>query len=204
MGSQKTILIGLPNSTGDTKNDWSAMLSGICMYLTVKGYNVEIIGVDRSLIEIARNTIIEIAQEKKKDWVFFLDDDTYVEIDAVWKMIQLDKDICSPPVADRKGEKQLNVLNEGLNRVYEVEKTEKVTAIGMACTLIKCDVSNSLLKEYATPFEFGNVSLDGKKIPVGEDVNFCLRAGAKGYETWCIKGIKTWHRGEPKKYTYEG
>ena len=44
----KKIIIGLPNATGDTKNEWSAMLAGICVQLALKGYQVDTICIDGS------------------------------------------------------------------------------------------------------------------------------------------------------------
>ncbi len=200
----KKIVIGLPNATGDTRNEWSAMLSGICVQLALKGYHVDTICVDGSMIDNARNTIIQVAKDSKADYVFFLDDDTYVDLDCVTKLIELDKDIASPPVASRKGEDFLNILHEDLTKYYKLEKTQKVSSIGMACTLIKMKVIEDMLDKYMKPFEFQNATLGEKRVEIGEDIGFCLRAAQMGYETWAVKGIKTWHEGSPKKYCYEG
>jgi len=201
----KKITIGLPNATGDTRNDWSVMLAGMCSYLTSQHYDIELVTVDRSFIDMARNVIAEIAIGNDSDYLFFLDADTYIDLDGVDKMVKLDKDIVSPPVADRKGNKGLNIVNEGLNKLLHVDETKQVTGIGMACTLIKREVLVAMAGEYQTPFEFSTVMVNDKKVNMGEDIGYCVRANEKfGFETWCIRGIKTTHLGEPKKYTYEG
>jgi glycosyltransferase involved in cell wall biosynthesis len=198
------VIIGLPNGTGITRLDWSINLAAICTSLMSKGYQVIPVAVERSFVDAARNAIIKQAQALDADWVFFLDDDTYITPKGVLKLLLLDKDISSPPVADRKGEKTLNVFNKGLNKYYDLDETKEVSAVGMATTLIKRKVIDDMIKEYATPFEFQIGKLNGKKINISEDVGFCLRAAKMGYKTWAVKGIKTDHLGEAKKYTYEG
>lgn len=200
----KRIIIGLPSATGSVPLDWSVNLTAIVARLQKLGYQVMPVAVSRTFIDKARNAIASVAIEKEADYLFFLDDDTYISPDGVQKLLELDKDIASPPVADRKGEKTINVFNKGLNRLYDLEETKKVTAVGMACTLIKCSVLKELFKEYMHPFEFQIGSLNDERIEISEDVGFCLRAEKKGYETWAVKNIKTSHLGEPRKYEYNG
>jgi len=204
-GKIKTLVIGLPNATGTVPSDWAVMLAAICTHLATKGITCKMIGVDRSFVDAARNEVIKIAKQFDADAVFFLDADTYIQPDGVWKLIEMDKDIISPPVADRKGGVLLNVLDDYLVKRTAIEKTEKVKAIGSACTLIKRKVYEKLLEEYATPYEFQIATTDqGKKIPISEDIGFCLRAEKFGFETWVCKNIKTQHLGNPIKYTYDG
>jgi len=202
---KKLLVIGLPNATGTVPNDWAAMLAAICVHLATKGITCMTVGIDRSFVDNARNQIIKVAQQKKADYVFFLDADTYIEPTGVWDMIEMDKDIISPPVADRKGGHLLNVFDEWMVKMTEVDKTKKVKAIGSACTLIKAKVYEALLKEYATPYEFQLATTEtGGKMQISEDTGFCLRAEKMGFETWCAKGIKTSHLGDSIKYNYEG
>jgi len=201
----KKLVIGKPNGTGYVSNEWSTMLSAISVHLATKGITTMHVGVDRSFIDEARNEIIKYAVDNDADAVFFIDADTYIEPTGVWDMIEMDKDIISPPVADRKGGVLLNVFDEYMVKMATVEKTMKVKAIGSACTLIKIDVIKKLFEEYLTPYEFQIAMTDtGGKMPISEDVGFCLRAEKFGFETWVMKGIKTMHEGQPIKYTYEG
>ncbi len=201
----KKIVIGLPNATGTVPSDWAAMLSAIAVHLATKGITCITVGIDRSFVDEARNQIIRVARKEKADAVFFLDADTYIEPDGVWKLIEMDKDIISPPVADRKGGHLLNVMDDEMVKFTSVDKTKKVKAIGSACTLIKKKVYEELLTKYEHPYEFQIATTQtGGKMPISEDVGFCLRAEKMGYETWVAKGIKTSHLGDPVKYNYEG
>ncbi len=200
----KKIAIGLPSATGTVRMDWSIDLAGLCTKLMAKGYAVVPIAVCRSFVTDARNGIIKRAVEMEADYVFFLDDDTYIEAAGVIKMIELDKDIASPPVADRKGGVYLNIFDDFLHKQTALEKTMKVKAVGSATTLIKIEVIKKLLEVYEYPYEFQIGTSDEGKTPISEDVGFCLRAEKYGFETWAVKGIKTWHLGDPKKYSYAG
>lgn len=201
----ETIIIGLPNATGTVPGDWAIDLGALMVKLVVNGYSVIPIGVPRSFVTDARNAIIKEAVKMNCDWVFFLDDDTYIDPNGVLEMLKLDKDISSPPIADRRGGIHLNVFDDYLHKMTALDKTKKVKAVGCATMLIKRKVLDKLIEEYETPFEF-QVGTDenGGKTPISEDVGFCLRAEKFGFETFAVKGIKTGHLGDPKQYTYEG
>lgn len=201
---RKKIIIGVPSATGTVPLDWSMNAAAIMVQLVVKGYEVIPIGVPKSFVADARNAIAKEAVKMDCDWVFFLDDDTYITPKGVLDLIELDKDIASPPVADRRGGIHLNIFDEYLHKMNALEETQKVTAIGCATMLIKRKVLDTLLAEYDTPFEFQiGRNEKGEKTPISEDVGFCLRAAKFGFETWAVKGIKTDHLGDPVKYTYD-
>lgn len=205
MEKVKRLIIGMPNASGYVPSDWAAMLSAIAVHLATKGITCITVGIDRSFVDTARNQIIRVARKEKADAVFFLDADTYIEPDGVWKLIEMDKDIISPPVADRKGGHLLNVLDDEMVKMIKIDKTKKVKAIGSACTLVKAKVYEALLKEYENPYEFQIATTQtGGKMPLSEDIGFCLRAEKFGFSTWVMKGVKTQHMGDPIKYTYDG
>jgi GT2 family glycosyltransferase len=203
MGKGK-IVIGLPNATGIVPGDWAIDLGALMVKLVASGYTVIPVGVPRSFVSDARNAIGKEAIKFDCDYLFFLDDDTYIEPSGVLKLIDLDKDISSPPVADRRGGVFLNVFDDHLGKKTAIDKTQKVKAIGCATMLIKRKVLDTLFGEYDTPFEFQIGTSEAGKTPISEDVGFCLRADKFGYETWAVKGIRTGHLGDPKKYIYEG
>jgi len=206
--TKEKILIALPSSSGLVRTEFLQNYTAINTSLVSAGYQVGVALINRSFIDNARNMFLDMARNDDCDYLFFIDDDTMIEPRGVIRMIEADKDIISPPVSDRKGTDWVNVYN--LNgkpiKKEDIKETMQVGGIGMACTLIKRKVLDSMAKEFLTPFEFQTATnAEGKKFKLSEDLGFCYRAFQKfGYETWVIKGVWTKHIGEPNFYGYEG
>jgi hypothetical protein len=202
---KKKVLIAVPTYTGLIPVEVCQNICDICVKLIVNGYVTTFSTIKKSFIDTARNTFAKQLQELDYDYLFFLDDDTYIDPSGVIEMIRMDKDIVSPPVRDRKGGDVLNVFTDNVLVKYkEIDCTKKVKAIGMACTLIKRKVIDDMFKEYYSPFEWRHATYEDKDIMLSEDVSFCLRAEKMGFETWVAKGIKTGHIGEPNHFIYAG
>jgi len=199
------ILIAVPSGSGLVTTDFMQNYTNIVTTLIRFKYQVGEAVIKRALIDNARNEFIKMARNEDVDYILFLDDDTLIDPMGIIKMIVEDKDIISPPVADRKGGDYLNIYNLNNERINEIKETQKVGGIGMACTLIKRKVIDAMLKKYDKPFEFQIArNLNNKAIYLSEDISFCYRASTLGFETWAIKGIETKHIGEPNFYTYAG
>jgi hypothetical protein len=68
----------------------------------------------------------------------------------------------------------------------------QVTATGAACLLIHRTVLEALRARHAEPFPWFAESVLGDS-PMGEDINFCLRAGAAGFPVFVHTGVEIGH-----------
>lgn len=201
------ILIAVPSRSGQVTTEFMQLYTNIIVDLLTHGYQIGHAIINRAFIDEARNNFLQRMEEEDADWIFFLDDDTFITPDGIRKMIELDKDIVAPPVACRKGSDWINVFDEeGENMPKEkVTETMQIGGTGMACTLIKREVVRALRQEYDKPFEFQIAkNPEGRGIYLSEDISFCYRARRHNFEVWAIKGIRTMHMGDPNLYVYEG
>jgi GT2 family glycosyltransferase len=201
------ILLAVPTALGLVTSDFAQMNTNIVADLLLNGYQVVHAFIKRAMIDEARNNFIGQAENNDCDWIFFLDDDTFIPPNAVRHMIELDKDIVSPPVACRKGSHWVNVFDkkgENISR-EEIDFEKPIGGIGMACTLIKREVIRKMRGKYDKPLEFQIArNPEGKGIYLGEDISFCYRARMLGFEVWTINGIPTKHMGDPQYFIYDG
>lgn len=200
------ILVATPSASGYIKTSWVQSLLDIMLNLS-EDYMAGQAFTSRSMIDDARNELIKYAQKDDADYILFIDDDTFITPEGVRKLMALDKDIVSCPVADRTGLSRLNIFDlEGRHLENgDLNETMKVGGIGMACTLIKRAVFDKLLSVYHKPFEF-QLAKDkaGRGVYLSEDIVFCYRAAKYGFETWAVTGIRTKHMGENNYFIYEG
>jgi hypothetical protein len=73
---------------------------------------------------------------------------------------------------------------------YPVNELVRTAATGMACVLIHRSVFETIAEKYG-PHWFDR--LPGNSGMRGEDISFCLRAGAAGFAAWVHTGIRTNH-----------
>ena len=157
---------------------------------------------ERVLIDRARNAIAETMLNKGFDYLMFCDDDQIFPVDILEKMIELDKDIVTAPIADRNGEGTIALFDGNLEPIKSCQTTQQVRACGLSATLIKRKVLEEVALKYGVPFRFEKKKVNGKSQSLGEDVNFCLRARELGFEIWAIPML-IWHIGQRIGYGYD-
>lgn len=178
------------------------------------------------LINTTRNVAVQ--QMLAGDWthLFFVDDDNPFPRDTLEKFLEADKDIVSAPIVTRRpnaeGKHELCAFYaewhgdvQGLNRIVAFRDEgylQKVDACGMACTLIKRKVLETVSEQYhQQAFEWTTFLLNdpikrrGKLISrqvAGEDCAFCMRATDAGFEVWLDTRIRPLHLGDPTRYQW--
>lgn len=159
---------------------------------------------DRAWVGAARNGLGQKAIELGVDYLWFIDSDTIPPVDALIKLIELQKKtgagIISPPVMDRKGYKRLALFDEDFEDITEILEDREVGYSGMSCTLITREVLRAVFAKYPEPFEWSE-SDGGKKM--GEDITFCYRAKKLGFKVWGIHDVFPKHQGDPQYYQYQ-
>jgi len=205
------LLIGMPSYSGLIP--WETVTTLLRMeYPCLLGFVI----VPRKRIDKARNEIAVNALANGYDYLLFIDDDNPVPPDTVVKLLEDDKDIVTAPVLTRKVDGQgeyLPCIYKGKEydgvRIYSNIRTfgegylHKIDACGMACTLIKRKVLETLHQKYKNDmFEFGNIKFDtpvkvGEKLykvrTMSEDMEFCERAVDAGFEIWTDTRIRPLH-----------
>ena len=142
-------------------------------------------------IDQMRNLIVRKALEISCTHVLFLDADMTYPVDTIPRLLESGKEVVgalcfkrwppfTPTLFCGEPEKlwQLDEYPEGL---------VKVTATGTGCLLVDCKVFEEM--EYPW-FAFDHTQDGG---PIGEDVNFCYKAGRLGYPVFVDTRIKTGH-----------
>jgi len=158
--------------------------------LVMNKHNAEIIRASSGPIHAMRNTIALRAMELDCTHLVFLDCDMVYPADTITKLLAHDKEIVGALTFKRwpnfeplcfEGEPYKMTLIDPIP-----EELFKVTATGTGCLMIKTHVFENLEFPW---FEFDHH--DDK--PVGEDINFCYRAGAKGFDIYVDPTIRTEH-----------
>lgn len=142
---------------------------------------------ERSVVHYSRNLIVEaMLNLDKTDYLFFLDSDMMFHEDVLMRLLEHDKDIIGA-LAFKRTEPHIPCImkkrEDGYHNIVQYPQgLFEIDAIGMAGTLIKREVLEKMTKPY---FHFDN--------GLGEDMNFCKEAQAKGFRIWTDSTIKMGH-----------
>jgi len=150
-----------------------------------------------TLVYEARNQLAVQACNADYDYVLWIDSDMNFSDDCLERLFKDDKDITTglcfrrrPPYSpciwetvDYHTDGTEHVTKEYLD--YPKDSLFRIEACGAAFMLVKTDVLKACFKEFNNCFQ----PIDG----FSEDISFCLRARALGYEIWCDSRVKIAH-----------
>ena len=212
MNNNNTILIGMPNGSGQVPASTVSSLLQLhkpcpCAFMIV----------ERQMIEIARNGIVLEALKNNATHLLFVDDDNPIPPDTLEKLLEDNKDIVIAPILTRNanadGKHTLCAFYERIVddvKLYEpIEQFKddgflhKIDGGGTGCMLIKANVLAKLYSIYGgrvferTRQVFDKpLIVDGKEYnerTMSEDMEFCERAINEGFEVWLDSRIKPLH-----------
>lgn len=134
-------------------------------------------------LEMARNKIVETFMESDCTHLFMVDADTIPPVDTIDRLLALDTDIATgiTPIVNKDGITSNVFTHMGskgevlpMDEVVKKKEPFEITAVGMACALIKREVFEKLEKPYFTSLWFqngefceGDVHFCGKVIDAG-------------------------------------
>ena len=193
------VVVAIPNYPNQIDTDVIQSIMGM-----EKTNDTYILFAKRSLIDRARNKMVEEAIRREADYLLFIDDDNVVPIDMLQKLIEKDKDVIVPVIPRRGYEhKRTLVFDENHNSLFP-EKDQKVFSTGMGCVLIKRKVFEPIFNEtMGRPFEFRKAYNNGQIVEMTEDVTFCSEVNARGFEIWATPDVIPEHIGGKFTLRYE-
>lgn len=147
------------------------------------------------VISANRNAISEQALETGAQWIWYVDDDQLFEPDTLMRLLDRNVDIVSglylqrtaPYIPHRyapNGTATDKIFTQPL--VQGDSGMSQVHAVGAGCFLIKTDVLRALEPPY---WRLGQITPDGW----GDDIDFCNRARAVGFNIWCDLDVPVGH-----------
>lgn len=146
------------------------------------GYNIDQI----------RNLIASWAM--RYDYLFSVDSDISFQKDTLKRLIEADKDIVCGVYRQRLPEEAIEIYDFDFKRIsYDQIASKDLTEIGgcgMGCALIKSEVFRSITYPH---FEYHH-ALDHANT-FSEDLDFCKKARAAGFNIWVIPDLLCDHHG---------
>jgi len=188
-------------SRDTTKNETVVSLMELSSAFTRKGFNLLPFVIDTCFVDQGRNVCFKYAQEKRADYLLFVDSDINLKTraeTAIDNMVGLGKDVVvgiyytrpwphMPTVYSLKENNKLQPIANIPAEPFHVELS------GCGFMLISKNVLNSFSDDVALkegqPFDF--IPKSGE--PFREDVSFCIRLKKLGFEIWAEPTIEIEH-----------
>ena len=182
--------VGLPTN-GYVKTETAGSLAELC----TKGIPLQVFLSKGSMLHSMRTNLVLMALKNKCSHILFVDSDMKLHPDSLPILLGHKKDIVSfnysakalprEPVVKLLGANGERVVGEIPKELFEC------SAVGFGCTLIDLRIFEFIPLPW---FVFGY--LDDGVSAVGEDVYFCEKARANGFEVWCDPTVRTIHVGD--------
>lgn len=165
----------------------------------------------------ARNQVVSAFLQRESDWLFFVDTDMGFKPDTVERLLEA-ADPKERPIVGALCFAQREMHRDGMSGFvtvprftildyvdydgtggkkfvgrarYPVNTLVQCAGTGAACILIHRSVFEKVEKEYGPTWYNRIMGEDGTKL--GEDISFCVRAGAVGYPVYVDTSVKTSH-----------
>lgn len=151
-------------------------------------------------IDQVRNLVVDFAINNKFDYLFFVDYDISFNQFTLQKLLEANVDIVTGMYIQRKpGEHTLEIYRKTIcGHDYNVPIEDlpygellPINGCGLGCCLIKTDV----LKEVGYPQFTYHHAIDARNA-ISEDIDFCHKAEAKGFNIYVDTSIECKHHGQ--------
>lgn len=181
-----SILIAIPAM--DMVYTQFASSLALCMAnLVNNGINTNCVFNISTLVSIARTNLVNIFLKSQYEYICWIDSDMKFPIDAPIKLLARNKEIVGVNYRQRKFPNPRFTACKKTNDIYHEIKTTNTSPELELCdvlphglTLVKREVYTNIQEPH-----YIQQYLPEKNIEVGEDVYFCEKAKAAGYDIWC-------------------
>lgn len=156
--------------------------------------NVGLVHAISAVIAQNRNHIADRALAEGAEWVWYVDDDQYFQPDTLQRLLAHDVDIVSGLYLQRSSPFRPHVYHKetstGSVSTRYLSKGDagvvSVDAVGAGCLLVKTTVFKALEPPY---WRLGQIH----PAEWGDDIDFCRRVRAKGFQIWCDLDLPVGH-----------
>ncbi len=158
--------------------DFTVSLAALCHGCA--SLDIHILNTKSSIVAIARNNAVAMAQDAQVDYLWFVDSDMVFPPTTLLRLLIHQKDVVGATYVKRVAPHP--VLGTALNPQPDTPPPGllEMSRIPTGCLLIKMSVFDRLERPY---FHFG-INPDNGDI-VGEDYLFCDKVRAAGMRIWC-------------------
>lgn len=167
---------------------------------TKKKYKTNIILVDNTYIDSARNTLIDKFLKNPSDYLFFVDSDMIIPQDAIERLMSHDKDMVSGIYFGRSqaGETHAMASIKENNEYRRISSFPKglidVDSVGLGCCLIKKQTIEKISELHKNKPLFRNKFFSRNEF-VGEDFYFCELLKDAGFNIFVDPSVQCGHIG---------
>lgn len=187
------LVIGLP--TGGLV-DWRFASSLMALQCP---YNTKIIWQVKTMIDTARNNIVQLFLKENADFLLMIDDDMIFQQDSALKLLEQDVDVVGCLAFKRRPDFDPCVYKKGKDKEYVPilpRIFQEVDVVGSSGLLVKREVFEKIGFPY---FETG-YDKTGKRFTKGNhfsvDFDFSLKAKEAGFKIFCDPGVSFGHIGD--------
>jgi hypothetical protein len=162
-------------------------LPPMACYSRKHGIEVDMLPIGLSLVYVAREQAVEACLQSDYDALLFVDSDMVVPMDLLTRLVDANKDIISA-LAFRRVPPYEPCIFKKCDRgdmqfwLDYPKGLIEIQGVGMACTLIKRKVLETVQKPYFFP-----------EPNIGEDLSFCIRAREAGFKIFCDTNMVCGH-----------
>jgi len=181
------LIIAIPCRDGLVPSKWMNHMIQLGNNMPT-GLTYKYVFLDKLPIDKARNELVKIALRNKARYILFVDDDTFIPVNAIIKMMRHERDVVTGVVWTKRDPPEPCIYKEaGMGAWFDFPQDQlvEIESAGLACCLIKTDIFHKLEEPW---FQLGwtKTQKDGRKFKcgVGEDIYFyrlCKKAGIKAY-----------------------
>ena len=167
---------------------------------SVPKYRIQLITIDSTVVDVARNTLVQNFLDSDSDYLLFLDSDIVFPANLLDVLLKHEKDVVSALYFARKKITPVCRLYKDGNYVSmpieELPKKTlfKVDASGLGCVLIKRKVIEALDKKKKDKPLF-KVDYKSRTESRGEDIYFFDLIRKEGFEVFVDTGLVVGHYG---------
>jgi GT2 family glycosyltransferase len=170
--------------------DFVKSLTALIQRLDSDGYQADVKILTGTLVYAARDRLAAHAIMNDYTHVLWLDADMVFDDELLYDLQFAHKDFVTGLARSRRWP-YTSCVFKSLEYLERIEKyprdTFRIGGCGFACVLIKTEILKTVREQYHTCFL--------PTADLGEDLAFCQRAAAMGYEIWAEPAVKVGHIG---------
>lgn len=180
------------------RHEFVKSLTALVKRLTLDGVNFDVDICSGTLAHVARDRLAAAAIGGGYDWVLWLDSDMVFDEELLYDLQFAHKDFVTGICRSRRYPFCSCVFSclDPLERVELIPRdTFKIAGCGFACVLMKTEILATVRKAFKSCFL--------PTVELGEDLAFCLRAHAVGYQMFAEPGVQLGHVGNITIYPHD-